>query len=73
MTDYEMRNSLNPLREEYRRQMNAASEKAQMHAEADEMDEVVTASIEAERYREAFEAVCRAILIADRVMEKKKP
>jgi hypothetical protein len=56
---------LNGLREEYRRKMNAASDKAQHHAAIDEMDEVSRSSTESERYREAFYALNRAIDIVD--------
>jgi hypothetical protein len=53
--------SLNRIREEYRRKMNAAADIAERKAAAGEMDEVSISSTESERHRAAFEAMNRAI------------
>ena len=54
---------LDALRDEYRRKMNAAADKAQEFAGAEEMDNVSMFSTESERMREAFMALNRAIKI----------
>lgn len=56
---------LSELREKYRQQMNAAAEKAQRFAAADEMDRVSEFSSESERKREAFSALNQVIRIVD--------
>ena len=56
---------LDALRDEYRRKMNAAADKAQEFAAADEMDNVSMFSTESERMREAFMALNRAIKIVN--------
>lgn len=56
---------LNALREEYRRKMNAAADKAERHAAIGEMGWVSVASTESERYREAFSALNQAISIVE--------
>ena len=58
---------LSELREEYRRAMNQAAAKAQQFAQSEEMDRVSEFSTEAERKREAFTALNRAIAIVDAV------
>ncbi|MHB1310524.1 MAG: hypothetical protein ACYC3L_00810 [Gemmatimonadaceae bacterium] len=52
---------LDALRDEYRRKMNAAADKAQEFAATEEMDNVSIFSTESERMREAFMALNRAI------------
>lgn len=59
---------LGALREEYRREMNYATGKAQEFAQTEEMDLVSEWSTRAERKREAFSALNRAIKILDGVI-----
>lgn len=56
---------LSKLREKYRREMNAAAEKAQQFAQTEEMDRVSEFSTESERKREAFFALNQAIKIIE--------
>lgn len=56
---------LSDLREKYRREMNAAADKAQQFAQSEEMDRVSEFSSESERKREAFLALNQAIKIVE--------
>lgn len=62
---------LNALRDQHRRKMNAAADRAQRHAAVDEMDEVSISSTESERHREAFAALNQAIAIVEAETEDK--
>jgi len=53
--------SLSAIRDEYRKRMNTATDAAQRYASKEEMDKVSEFSTEAERAREAFNAVNRSI------------
>lgn len=60
--------NLSALREEYRREMNSATSKAQAFAQTEEMDLVSEWSTRAERKREAFSALNRVIKIVGDAM-----
>lgn len=65
MDDIALTVALGALRQEYRSKMNKASDAAVEAAGVDEMDKVSMFSTEAERMREAFMALNRAIAIVD--------
>lgn len=56
---------LSDLREEYRRKMNEAGDRAQRAAGLDDMSDCAFHSTIAARYEEAFSALNRAIQIVD--------
>ncbi|MFG1260087.1 hypothetical protein V5F79_22425 [Xanthobacter flavus] len=61
----QMRERVSTVREEHRRKMNAASDRAEMAAAIGDMKEVSINSSESERHREAFVALNVAIGIID--------
>ncbi len=63
---------LGALREEYRREMNHATNNAQKFAQTEEMDLVSEWSTRAERKREAFSALNRAITIVGAAFDRAK-
>lgn len=65
MTPDTLYETLNGLRDEYRKKMNGAAAQAQQFAQTEEMDRVSEFSSESERNREAFVALNRAIKIVD--------
>jgi len=64
MTD-DLYAKLNALREQHRRKMNAAGDRAERMAAEGEMGEVSISSTESERHREAFQALNQAIAIVE--------
>ena len=65
MMSDELYNKLNALREQHRRKMNAAADRAERMAAEGEMGEVSISSTESERHREAFMALNHAIAIVE--------
>lgn len=72
MTPDHIYEPLSALREKYRREMNAAAEKAQQFAAIDEMDRVSEFSSESERKREAFVALNQAMKIIEAVVSSQQ-